>query len=175
MIQAIITEQNDKIALQAPYNQAFVSEIKSELADRRWDRNNRVWLVAEDEADKAIEIASRHFEVIDGRSKSDEEMEEAQIDVEIAQIKASQAAILEQEEYIGEIVGKLDTAISRYSFRSKSYDVKGAMARDRALLEHSLNNARLPVERLTELHVRGIAAALRLIEGGYKPPRGGRI
>lgn len=172
--KAIITEQSDKVALQTPYNQDFVSDLKSEIADRQWDRNNKVWLVANDEADKAIEITKRYFEVIDGCGKSDEDMEDAQIEAEIVQIKANQAAILEQEDYIEEIVGKLDTAIARYSFRSKSH-IKGAMARDRALLEHSLSNARLPVEQLTELHVRGMAAALRLIEGGYKPPKGGRI
>lgn len=176
MKQASISKKDEMIALQTPYNQGFVSDLKDAIpyTERRWDRDNRVWLVAEAEADKAIEIAARYFEVVDGRGKNTSEIEEAQLEAEIAQIKINQTAILEQEDHIEEIVGKLDAAIDRYSFRSKS-SIKGAMARDRALLEHSLNNARLPIERLTELHVRGMAAALRLIEGGYKPPRGARI
>lgn len=176
MKQATIVKQNEMIALRTPYDRDFVDALKSEIhyTDRKWDRDDKVWLVSESEADKAIEIMARYFEVVDGRGKSADEVEEAQIEAEIAQIKANQAAILEQQEYIEATIGKLDVAIDRYSFRSKSY-VKGAMARDRALLEHSLSNARLPVERLTELHVRGMAAALRLIKGGYKPPKGGRI
>jgi hypothetical protein len=174
MKQAIITKQDKKIAFETPYDRDFVDVLKDEISDRQWDRDNKVWLVAEAEAGKAIEIAARYFEVIDGRDKSADEVEEAQIGAEITQIKANQAMILERQEYIEEIIGKLDVAISRYSFNSKS-SIKGAMARDRALLEHSLDNARLPVERLTELHVRGMAAALRLINGGYKPPTGGRI
>lgn len=176
MKQAIITKQGEKIALQSPYDGDFVAELKDAVpyTDRRWDRDNKVWLVAEAEADKAIEITAKYFEVVDGRGKSADEMEEAQLEAEIAQIKDNQVAILEHKDYIEEIIGKLDVAISRYSFRSKS-SVKGAMARDRALLQHSLNNAELPLERLTELHVRGMVAALRLIKGGYKPPKGGRI
>jgi hypothetical protein len=174
MKQAIISQRNEMIALQTPYDRDFVDALKNGISDRRWDRDNKLWLVAESEADKALEIAARYFEVVDGRGKSADEVEEAQIEAEIAQIKANQAAILEREDYIEEVIGKLDAAIDHYSFRSKS-SIKGAMVRDRALLEHSLNNARLSVERLTELHVKGMAAALRLIEGGYKPPRGARI
>jgi len=176
MKQAIISKQSEMIALQTPYDRGFVAELKNEIhySERKWDRANRVWLVTPAQADKALEVAARYFEVVDGRDKSTNEMEEAQIEAEIAQIKASQAAILEKRDYIEEIIGKLDVAINRYSFNSKSA-IKGGMARDRALLQHSLDNAELPLERLTELHVRGMAAALRLIEGGYTPPRGGRI
>jgi hypothetical protein len=42
--------------------------------------------------------------------------------------------------------------------------VKAGKARTRALLHHALDNARIPVEKLTELHVRGLAAAARYIE-----------
>lgn len=176
MKQAIISKQDEMIVLQTPYDPDFVDELKSEIhyTNRKWDCEAKVWLITEAEADKALEITARYFEVIDGRGKSTDEVEEAQIEAEIAQIKDNQAAILERQEYIEGIIAKLDVAISRFSFRSKS-SIKGAMARDRALLVHSLDNAELPLERLTELHVRGIAAALRLIESGYKPPRGGRI
>jgi hypothetical protein len=176
MKQAIISKQDRMIAFQTPYNRDFVDELKNKIhyTERQWDRDNKVWLVTEAEADKALEITARYFEVVDGRGKSADEVEEAQIEAEIAQIKANQAAILEQQEYIEEIIDRLDTAIDRYSFRSKSA-IKGAMARDRALLQHSLDNTKLPLERLTELHIRGMAAALRLIKGGYKPPRGARI
>jgi hypothetical protein len=174
MKQAIITKQDEMVAFQTPYDRDFVDAFKGEISDRRWDRDNKVWLVAEAEADKALEVAARYFEVVDGRDKGEDEIEEAQLEAEIAQIKANQAAILEKKAYIEEIIERLDTAISRYSFNSKSA-IKGGMARDRALLQHSLDNAELPLERLTELHVRGMAATLRRIEGGYKPPRGGRI
>lgn len=163
MAQAIITEQNDKIALQTPYNRDFVGELKSKIADRQWDRDNKMWLVVNDEADKAIEIAARYFEVIDGRGKGSEAVEEAQIEAEIGQIKANQVWIIEHDDYIRDVIGALNIAISQYSFRSKS-SIKGRMCRDAALLSHSLNNARMPVEQLTELHVRGLAAARRLLK-----------
>ena len=174
MKQAIVTTQDDRVALKTPFDREFLSDLKSAIADRAWDRDNKVWLVSAAEADRAVAIAAHYFKVIDGRGKNANEIEDSQIEAEISQIEENQAAILEQESRIEEIIDKLNTAIGRYSFRSKS-SVKGALARDRALLEHSLRNARLPIERLTELHVRGMAAALRLIEGGYKPPRGAHL
>lgn len=176
MKQAIITQQNDRVAFQTPYNPEFLTDLKNAIphTDREWDRANKVWLVTEVEAEKAIEVTRRHFEVVDGRGKSADEVEEVQIEAEIAQIQANQAALLEKEEYVEKVIDALDTAIGRYSYRSKSA-IKGALARDRALLAHSLDNARLPIERLTELHVRGLGAALRLIEGGYDGPRGSHV
>ena len=163
MKQAIVTRQGEKIALQTPYDHDFVDKLKSEISNRQWDRDNRVWLVAEDEADKALEIVARYFEVVDGRDKGEDEIEEAQLEAEIAQIKANQAWILEHEDHIIKAMNALDAQIKGYSFRSKS-SIKGRMCRDAALLGHSLNNAKMPIEQLTELHVRGLAAARRLLE-----------
>jgi len=163
MKQAIINKKDDMIALQTPYDRDFVDALKSGISDRRWDRDNKVWLVAEAEADKAIEIVARYFEVIDGRDKDTDEVEEAQLEAEIAQIQANQAWIIEHEDHIIKAMNALDTQISGYSFRSKSA-IKGRMCRDAALLGHSLNNAKMPIEQLTELHVRGLAAARRLLE-----------
>lgn len=123
---------------------------------------------------KAVE--GRKF---DGRSKiwsipiTKEEFgfdEEQEIETEIDHIEDVQKSILENEAYIEEVVSELSARIDKFSFRSKSY-VKGAMVRDRALLQHSLDNARIPVDNLTELQVRGMSSALRLIDGGYNYPR----
>lgn len=163
MAQAIISKKENEIALQTPYDRDFVDKLKSEITSRRWDRDNKIWLVSEAEADKAIEIAARYFEIVEGRGKNADEMEEAQIEAEIAQIEANQVWIIENEAHIEEAIDALDAQIGHYSFNSKSA-IKGRMCRDRALLSHSLSNARIPVEQLAELQVRGLAAARRLLE-----------
>lgn len=148
-----IQKNKTGITLKTEYNQGFVAELKESIppSERKWDSYHKVWGVSAEYADKATEIYNRYFGDTD-----------AQIEKEIEQIKANQAAILEMEEHINEAIAALDDAISRYSFQSKS-SIKGRMCRDMALLRHALNNARVPVDELVELQVRGMAAAIRLL------------
>lgn len=173
-MQAVITEKNNKVAIASPFNRDFLDEFKRNIADREWDNKGKLWLVSPACATQAIEIASRYFDVIDARGKTPDEVDDAKLEAEMAKIAADQVEILKNEEYIQRIIAGLETAIAGYSFNSKSY-VKGALARDRALLEHSLVNARVPVDQLVELQIKGMSAALRLIEGGYKSPKGSHV
>jgi len=164
MKQAIIRNQNEGAAVQPPYDFQFLADLKAAVPAeaRKWDGANKVWLIQPAYAEAAIKIASQYFSIVDGRNKSASEIEEAQIDAEIAAIQANQAFILKNEARIDEIIRDLDGKIARYSFRSTS-SVKGGLCRDRALLAHSLDNARLRVESLAELQVRGLAAAVRYL------------
>jgi hypothetical protein len=170
MAQAIINQQGNEVAIQTSYDADFVSELKAKInyTDRRWDGASKSWIVIEAEADKVIEIASRFFDVIDARGKSGTEVEAAQIEAEIAQIKANQQYILEHEARIVEIIDALTGKIERFSHRSKS-NIRYSLAQDRALLQHSLDNAHAPVEQLTELQVKGLAAAVRLLSASQTP------
>jgi hypothetical protein len=176
ILKAVISQNNEMIALQTPYNRDFVNDLKAEIhyTERQWDATNKYWWVVKAQENKALEIAARYFEIIDGRNKSVDEIEDAQIEGEIAQIIANQEEILKNKEYIQEIIERLSQAINRYSYGSKSA-IKYALAKDRALLDHSLSNACIPVEQLTELQVRGMVAALRLIDGGYNAPKGSHL
>jgi hypothetical protein len=48
------------ICIKTPYDEAFVSELKSRTASRRW--NGRCWVVDEREEAAALEVVRRHFE-----------------------------------------------------------------------------------------------------------------
>jgi hypothetical protein len=168
MAQAIISEDKGRIVLQTPFSRDFVDELKQKSDTRKWDATKKVWTVDATEADLAIEIAGRYFEVLDARDKSTDEIEEAQIDAEIAKIKSNQAYIQERADFIKRVIEELSNQISRYSFQSKSQN-RYAMAQDRALLQHALYNAGIPVENMAEMQVRGLAAAVRLLEAPQTP------
>ena len=165
METAIITSAGKQIGFKAPFNPQFLTEFKSAVdwRARKWDKADKVWLVDENEADQAIEVAARFFTIQDMRGKTAEEAEDAALEAEIAQIEANRQYILDNAEHIKEVIAALEDAVSRYSFQSKS-GVKGRMARDKALLWHTLRNAKMPLEQLTELEVRGLGAAVRLLE-----------
>ena len=168
MTIATIRQHNEEqIAIESPYNPDFVAALKTEIPwnSRTWAGKGAGWLVTNAEAGAAVEVASRHFDqVLDIRDgMSEDDVEEAKLAAEIVVIEANQRYILESKERIEGIIEELDAIIARYSFQSKSR-IKGAYAKDRALLRHSLANARLPLDELTELHVRGLAAAVRYLE-----------
>ena len=152
-MNATIEKTATQIVLKTPYNREFIDALKSEIPypERKWDSYHKVWGVSLSYAEKAEAIFSRYFETGEV------------LDAEIAQIQANQAWIIENKAHIEEIISALDTAISGYSYRSKS-SIKGRMCRDRALLQHSLRNAEIPVEQLVELQVRGLSAAVKLLE-----------
>lgn len=176
MATAIITQANEnQIGIESPYDPDWLEDFKKAIhyTNRKWNRDQRIWLVDNEAAETAIAFTEAHFEIQDRRSKSADEISDmedaadaANLEAEIGQIKANQAYILQRAEIVARIIKELDSAIGRYSYGSKSY-IKGAFAKDRALLAHSLSNAKLPIEQLTELHVRGLAAAVRLLEKGY--------
>ena len=162
---AIITSVNGKVGFQTPFDPQFLAELKTAIdwRDRDWIGADKTWLVKEAEANKAIAVAARFFTIQDMRGKTVEEAEDAALEAQIVQIEANRQYILNNAEYIEEVIAALEDAVSGYSFRSKS-GIKGRMARNSALLWHSLRNAKMPLEQLTELEVRGLGAAVRLLE-----------
>lgn len=175
MKQATVREENGKILLDTPFDGKFLEALKKAIpyTERSWDRAVKVWVVTPSCAEEAIALTRRFFDVVDGRQLSAAAIEDVQIEAEIAQIADDQNYIKERRDQIVNIISHLSEVIGRFSFSSKSR-IKSAFARDRALLKHSLDNAELPVERLTELQVRGLAAARRLLERG-KSAYGGKM
>ncbi len=164
-MQAIIKSQGDMLAIQTPFNRDFINNLKKEIphTDREWDSSSKSWLVDPLHEKKVVEITGRYFDIIDGRQKSTAEIEDAQIESEIARIKTNQEYILANQDRIEQIIEDLSYKIGRYSYGSKS-TVRYGLAQDRALLQHSLSNAKQPVEELAELQVRGLAAAVRYLQ-----------
>lgn len=163
-MNAVIKDAPDGIDLATPYDRDFVNDLKAEIhySERQWNRDSKCWWVSEAVVEEAIEITARHFTIVDARGKGEDEVEEDQIEAEIAEIAENQKAILGNKERIEAEIEDLGTRIARYSFRSKS-SVKAGLARDQALLQHSLRNAAMPTEELAELQVRGLAAARRYL------------
>ena len=166
----------NQIAIISPYNADFVAALKTEVpaAARKWDAVAKTWTVSADYGDVVAGLMSRHYGLfVDERvadkgeqAAVEEQIEDAALEAEIEQIKANQAWIIQNEDDIRELIGKLSQRISRYSYTSKNSE-KAAFASDRALLEHALDNARLPLEQLAEVQVRGMAAVVRRMQ--YRP------
>lgn len=166
MIRPTITQygKGEWIAIVTQFNREFVDDLKDAVSPewRQWGGKQDGWIIAPAGIASAIQVARKHFpDILDTREMSGQDVDDAQLEAEIAEIKANQAYLLGSEDWIWEAIAALDSAMSDYSPRSHSR-VKSRMARDAALLRHSLENARLPLEALTELHVRGLAAACRL-------------
>lgn len=160
---AIITTENGIIKIDTPYSHEYKEELKDKIPwqNRNWNGREKVWEIDAEYKDAALSITKEFFSIEE--CSSDEEAEDAKIDAEIAEIAENQRFILENEDWINEAIEALDEAVARYSHNSKSR-IKARMCKDRALLRHSLDNARIPISRLTELQVRGLAAAVRLIK-----------
>jgi hypothetical protein len=90
--------------------------------------------------------------------------DEGLLQAELADIGRVQARLLELAPTIEQRIQALDREMSGYSFRSKS-SVKAGLAHDSSLLAHALENAGFPVEQLTEPQIKGMYAALKLMEG----------
>lgn len=164
---ATIRESEKGIEITTPFDRDFVDDLKTAIPcqDRSWDRQKKAWVVAASAIDEALKVTGRYFEIIDLRGASADEADDALIEAELSKIEADQGFIRDNEARVEKMIKALDAAIARYSFRSKSA-VKGAMAKDRALLAHSLSSAEQSPESLVELQVRGLTAARRLIESG---------
>lgn len=167
--QAIIKNSgNDRIAIESPYDADFVRDLKAGTASRKWDAAAKVWTVTADEAQAAGDIAGKYFQVVDARRMSRAEVEDARLAAEIEKIRADQRYILEQRAWLEEAIEALDADIKRYSYRSRSA-VKARKAHDRALFRHALDYAEMPVEHLTEMQVRSLAAARRVATNNSIP------
>ena len=165
MKSASITVDGNSLIVDSPFNRDFVDALKNAIphTERKWDGGKKVWSVAVRHADTVAALCKEHFgSVIDNRA-GDVDVEEAKLEAEIAQIGNNRQVILSRTAEIETIISELSAIISRYSYSSASR-VKEAYAKDRALLQHSLDNAKLTVEQMTELQVRGLAAAVKYLE-----------
>jgi hypothetical protein len=84
------------------------------------------------------------------------------LDAEIAEIQKLQKWILEDEAIVLAEAQQLDERVNSYSFRSKS-SIKSSLAKDAACLHHAIASAKLPVEKLAEIQIRGMKAACSLM------------
>ena len=127
----------------------MLEKVKS-IPGRKYER--KVWTlpISLEEARKQL----HPLQVVD---------EDALLEAEIADIQRVQARLLELRDAIERRVNTLDSEISRYSYRSKS-SIKAGKAHDSALLYHALENASLPLEKLTEPQIKSMYAALREVE-----------
>jgi hypothetical protein len=140
--------------------------LKDEIPyeDRRWDRERKAWVVSAAQAEKAIEITARFYQIVDGRQMDAGDVEATKIDAELEQIRADQALVLENEAYLQEKIEKLDAEVDAFSPRSKSL-VKYNKAADSRLYYHAIQNARTPAEQLTELQIKSLAKVARMLRG----------
>jgi hypothetical protein len=88
--------------------------------------------------------------------------EDEVLDAEIAEIQKIQKWILEDEVEVLDEALRLDTKVKSYSFRSKS-SVKASLAREAACLHHAITSAKIPVEKLAEIQIKGMKAACSLM------------
>lgn len=155
--------KSGRLAIQAPYDGEFVSALKAETQTRQWNGDFKVWTVEPAEADAAIAITARYFDVVDARKMSKAQVEDAKLSAEIRKIQADQAWILENRAWFEEAIEALDGDVRTYSARSSS-GVKARKAHDAALFGHALRYAAQPVESLTEMQVRSLSAARKIAE-----------
>ena len=165
-MQATISQSGNRISIQGPYDADFIKAIKDAVPyqSREWDGAHKAWLVDAEFEKTALKVAGQYYEIIDARKLNAEQVEEAKLNDEVKRIKANQEYVLANEKWINDRIESLSSEISRYSMRSVS-NVKHGNVMDRALLQHALDNARIPIEKLTELQVRGLQAARRYVEG----------
>lgn len=138
-----------------------IKEIKR-LEGRRWDAASKAWFVPSASKAEAVEILSKFFEVVDAEKVGESGVKLAKLNAMINEIIENQKYILSHKERIEELIAEKDAQVRGYSYRSTSR-VKAALAADSALLWHALENATLDPSRMTELQVRGLAAAVRYL------------
>lgn len=166
----IIPAANDKIQIKSPYNADFVAALKDEIPanSRSWNGMQKVWEIEAAEAEAAVEIASRFYQILDRRTMNSAAIDDAKIDAELANIQTNQEFIRTHTAAVEQIIDALEQAVKGYSYTSKS-SVKYSIATDAALLRHSLSNATQPAAELVEIQVRGLAAARRLLSSQKSP------
>lgn len=162
--QAIIKESSNRIALATPWNADFVSDLKAATVSRKWDGGAKTWTVEAAEADVAIAIAGKYFDVVDARQMSAGQVEDAKLAAELAVVRDDQKYILSRREWIEGAIEALNENVRTYSSMSTSR-VKARKSHDATLFYHALRYAQMPVEDLTEMQIRSLSSARRLAEG----------
>jgi hypothetical protein len=63
LTQVKIEAVDDGFAIHSPYNPAFVAALKSRItgADRKWDANRKVWIVAHNQGATAIDLIASYY------------------------------------------------------------------------------------------------------------------
>lgn len=156
---ATITTVGKEIKIESPYDGDAVRAIKA-IEGRRWDASSKSWFVPIEAKAEAIEVIGKFFKVVDPATAN---VKMAKIDALMAEVSENQKAILDNQERIEGLIEDLSGQIRRYSPRSVS-SVKAGKAQDRALLQHALDNAKLDPASMTELQIKGLAAAVRYLE-----------
>lgn len=163
MIISIEQQNDDFIRIGFPFNEEAKDALKDavEYKFRKFDWASKSWIVENSWADKAIEAIAPYGEIADERKGDD--VEEMKVISEIAEIKKNQQYIIENKKRVTRLEKELSDLVASYSFRSKSR-VKAGYARNAALLRHSVHNAEVAIDEITEVQVRGLAAAVRYLE-----------
>lgn len=129
----------------------MLAEVKA-IPGRRWDGERKLWKLP-------LTLAEAKDALSEYQILSDED---EVIDAEIAEIAKLQQMILEDEEKVLAEVQSLDAKVKNYSFRSKS-SIKASLATEAACLRHAIASAKMPMEKLTEMQIKGMKAACRLM------------
>lgn len=130
----------------------ILEDVKA-IQGRRWDGDRKLWILP-------LTLAEAKESFSEYKMLEDEE---EVINEEITEIQKLQGWILEDESQVLEKAQNLDAKVKGYSFQSKS-SVKASLARDAACLHHAINSAKLPVEKLTEIQIKGMKTACRLMD-----------
>ena len=129
----------------------MLAEVQG-ITDRRWDGDRTLWILPLTLAD--AKKALSEYKILGD--------EDEVIDAEIAEIAKLQKWILEDEQEVLDEAQRLDAKVKSYSFNSKS-SVKASIARNAACLHHAINSAKMPIEKLAEIQIKGMKAACKLM------------
>lgn len=160
---ATITTAGNEIKCEFPFDASALKAIKA-VEGRRWDGQAKAWFVPAGSKAEAVSALAEFFKVVDTDSVGEGGAKLAKLDAMTDEIIENQKCILDNQERIEELIADMGGKIGRYSYTSHSR-IKADLASDRALLQHALDNARLDPDRMTELQIRGLAAAVRFLEG----------
>jgi hypothetical protein len=127
----------------------ILTSVKA-VPGRRWDGDRKLWILP-------LTIAEAKEALSEYKILGDED---EVIDAEIAEIEKLQKWILEDEEKVLTEAQSLDTKVKSYSFHSKS-SVKASLATEAACLHHAINSAKMPIEKLAEIQIKGMKAACK--------------
>jgi ribonuclease HI len=61
---AHITYHGKSMSISAPFNPEFVAELKAKTGSRRWNPDDKAWLVSVKEKKEVLEIIGRHYSAI---------------------------------------------------------------------------------------------------------------
>lgn len=126
---------------------SMLAQVKA-VEGRKWDGNRRLWILpgAIDE----VRAALPELQILGD--------EDEVLNAEIAEIQKFQKWISEDEKKVAAKRDELVAKRNSYSYGSKSR-IKLAIATDAACLDHAIDSAKMPVEKLTEVQIRGMKRA----------------